>query len=248
MTDQDFVIPFNDTVVVEGGGGNGALFPSGWKVLASVLPTQKDGTSIVKRPYSKDGENSGIICLAVRFRVSEDQKGKGRNFFADVPLARNLKSTGGGKFPKGTPAYFFFQFFRALGYNVDAPEGFKLPADQAIMGEYVELVLNYEPARNGNEARNVVGFINKANGIPDNTALEGAAAKLAAEPRSAPAAGAPAPQQAPAAPGWTPGAAPAAQAPQAYTPPPAAGPPSGWSPTQSDVQAAQYQAQPAGTI
>jgi hypothetical protein len=246
MTDE-FIIPFNDTVVTE--GGNGALFPSGWKVLASVLPTTKDGSSIVKRPYAREGENSGITCLGVRFRVSEGQPGTGRNFFADVPLARNLKSTGNGKFPKGTPAYFFFQFFRALGYNVDAPEGFKLPADQVLMGQEVELVLNYEPAKNGNEARNVVGFINKAAGIPNNTALEAAAAKMAAEPRSAPAAGAPEQQQqAPAAPGWTPGAAPAAQPPQAYTPPPATGPPSGWTPTQSDVQQAQQQAQPAGTI
>ncbi|MET4703086.1 hypothetical protein [Frigoribacterium sp. UYMn621] len=250
MTD-DFVIPFNNTVVAEGGGGSGALFPSGWKVLATVLPTTKDGTSITKRPYAREGVNAAITCLGVRFRIADGQKGQGRNLFADVPLARNLKSTGNGKFPDGTPAYFFFQFFRSLGYNVDAPEGFKLPADQELMGKEVELVLNYEAASNGNEARNVVGFINKAAGIPNNTALQAAADKLAAEARNAPAAGGGQPAQQAAAPtGWTPGTTPAAQPAQApvQAPPAAAGPPPGWTPNASDVQAAQQQAQPVGSF
>ena len=244
MSDEEFFIPFNDTVVAEGGGSS-VPFPTGWKVLATVLPTKKDGSSIEKRPYAREGANSAITCLGVRFRVADDQKGAGRNLFADVPLARNLKSTGNGKFPQGTPAYFFFQYFRALGYNVDAPEGFKLPADREQMGKEVELVLTYEPASDGNEARNVVGFINKPNGIPSNVALEAAAAKLAAEVRVAPAGTqASAAQQAPT--GWTPGATPAARPAQAFTPPPAAGPPAGWTPSQVDVQYAQQQAvQPA---
>jgi hypothetical protein len=232
MSEAPFVIESNDTTVAE--GGNSTPLPVGTKVLASLLPTNKEGTSIVKRPLAKQGENSAIWALAARFRIDDGQPGAGRNLFADIPLARNLKSTSNGKYPAGTPAFFFFQFFRALGFDLDNGLPFTLPDDHALMGQKFELVLGIDDSDPAYEPRNRVQFINKASGIPNNVGLKPYVGRVG---------GATAGRVAPAAqPGWTPGGIPAAAALVAQASVIQAGPPPGWTPPAynpaSDVQAA----------
>ena len=236
MSNELAPVGMNNTVVKEG-GGNAAPLPDGTKLLVSILQTKKEGAPVIlKRPYSKDAPNNTVTALAIRFAAdAANERGAGRNFFVDVPWARNLKSTGGGKHPDGTPAYLYFQLFRALGYNVD-PEAtaenptrtFAYPGDHALLGEQVEIVLGIEAANGEYEARNSVKFINKATGVPNNSALF---AKADANPAAATGG---APQAAPAAaPGWTPGGAAPAVA------------PAGWSPA-ADVAPAAQQAVAAG--
>lgn len=231
------VVPLNNTTVAE--GGNAKPFPDGFKILANVVPTNKDGHSIVERPYASTGENSVIPALAIRFRASDENPlGAGRNYFADVPLARELKSTGGGKFPDGTPAFFYFQFFRALGYDVDAPEGFQPPEDPDLLGRQVLLVLGVDKDNEGND-RNIVKFINPAEGIPVNAPIVKTNVAAAAAPGWKPA-GAPGVAAAPAAAAWTP---PPAAGAAAWTPPPAQAvavvpPAAGWTPPQATAPAA----------
>lgn len=157
-----YVVPNDGTKVEEGQFDNSPL-PAG-KYQATILPTKKDGNAIEKRAAAKQGPNSKLGVMAVRFRISDGQKGAGRNLFADIPLFRKWTATGQGKYPQGTPAFLFFQFFRALGYDVDAPEGFAIPEDRELFGKVVELVVKIEK-QDGFEPRNVVQFINKASGV-----------------------------------------------------------------------------------
>lgn len=248
MSDELAPIRMNNTVVSE--GGNAKPFPEGYKVLARILQTKKEGPAYIeKRPYAKEGDNNSITALAIRFEFIEGQAGQGRNEFVDVPWARNLNTTSNGKYPEGTPAYFYFQLFRSLGYNVDVektqenPEGlFAYPGDHALLGQIVELVLGIEDEVLNPQTkevvypeRNRVAFINKANGFPDNKVVLAAAEKRAqAQPGVAKATAA-------AAPGWKPESAPAVTATppaQGWTPPPAQG---AWSPAPADAQFAAAQ-------
>lgn len=175
LATDDFVIPMDNTTVK---GGDYSVLPEGTKVLATILPTRKDIAYIEKGPFGKVGPNANIGSLRLRLRIADGQKGAGRNVFANVPLTRTFAS--------GKPAYSFFGFFRALGYDVDQPEGFHLPADHELLGEEVELVLSVEPDGKGGE-RNGVRFFNKANGIPTNTAAPASKPKAAWHPGNAPA-------------------------------------------------------------
>lgn len=219
-------IAFNNTKVAE--GGDTEPLPDNTKVLATLLATRKDGHVIEKRPFANQGVNSTITALGARFRIDNEQKGAGRNVFADIPLARNLNTTAGGKFPDGTPAYFFFQFFRALGYDVDQETGFDLPSDPELLGEKFELVLSVDVDSNDKPV-NRVKFINKANGIPVQSAQ---AAKASTQPAAT----------------WKPGAVegvaatPATTAPTTWTPGAAqttATPPAQWAPAAADVAYAE---------
>lgn len=174
MTDE-YVIPFDNTTVK---GGDYGVLPEGTKVLVTVLPTRKDISYIEKGPYAQQGANTGITALRVRFRVSDGQRGQGRNIFDNIPLSRTFAS--------GKPAYSFFGFFRALGYDVDAPEGFHLPPDHDLLGEEVELVLGVKQNAKGEDV-NFPRFYNKANGIPANTAAPASKPKAAWHPGNAPA-------------------------------------------------------------
>jgi hypothetical protein len=263
-------VPVDNTVVEEQDFDNTPL-PEGTKVLATILPSLKDGVTIITRPFAKQGLNVNIPALAIRFRINDGQKGKGRNLFADIPLARKFAATGAGKFPDGSPAYSYFGFFRALGYDPDAAGGLAINDERELIGREIELQLTIDTS--GATPRNEVRFFNKANGIPAQPApavtvpaawtpggLPAAAAPAAPQAWSPPQAAA---QQAPAA-GWTP--PPAAPQPtaqpqyaqpaqqQQYAQPVAQGLPYGgsptpavqqqpWSPNQADVQYAQAQAQ-----
>ncbi|WP_406245817.1 hypothetical protein ACI7YT_12315 [Microbacterium sp. M] len=214
IAQDEFVIAFDGTTVEE--GGNAKPLPDGTKVLVTIVPTRKDSPSIEKRPFAKQGPNAGITALAVQLRISEGQRGTNRRVFSNVPLARQIFSS---KKNAPVPAYDFFGFFRALGYDVDAPEGFRLPADRELLGKSLEVVLGIEVDQEGNE-RNNVKFFNKANGIPAQSAA------------SAPAATSAAPAAVSAA-AWTPGA-PVAQEPLAAP----AGQPA-WMVQPQEAQAAQ---------
>lgn len=155
-----YTVPNDGTTIPEGEFNNEPL-PKG-KYQATILPTKKDSATIEKRAAAKNGPNSKLGVLAVRFRISDGQKGAGRNVFADIPMFRKWTATGQGKYPQGTPAFLFFQFFRSLGYDVDAAEGFTIPDDRELLGKSVELVLDIEK-QEGFEPRNRVQFINKHN-------------------------------------------------------------------------------------
>lgn len=192
---EEFVIPADPTVVVSEGGSARPL-PDGTKVLATILPTRKDGAAIEKRPFANTGVNSKITALSVRFRIAEGQPGANRNVFATIPLAR--------KFASGKTVFSFYGFFRALGYNVDGD--FAYPGDRELMGSEIELVLGIEQDNKG-EDRNNVKFFNAPNGIPTNTATP--AARQPAAPAwtpgttTLPSAVPPAVSQSPT-PGWLP--------------------------------------------
>lgn len=169
-------IAHDNTTVAAGGGGR--ALPDGTKVLARIVPTRKDGTSIEEVTYSKEGPNSTIPTLNIRFEASrENTLGAGRNFFARVPLARKLNTDGGGKYPDGVPAFNFFGLTRALGLDPDDPNGLDFPDDRDLFGREVELVLGVEAKRDLEagadpndlaNCENTVKFINEANGVPKN--------------------------------------------------------------------------------
>lgn len=153
-----FVIENDGTTVKEGDFDNTPL-PDGTKVIATILPSGKDSPDIVIRPAAKQGANASKSAIHGRFRISDGQKGAGRNIFADIPLFRKWAPTGQGKYPDGTPAFLFFQFFRALGYDVDGPS-FTVPEGKDLLGRSIELVLGIEK-KEGFEPKNIVKFINK---------------------------------------------------------------------------------------
>lgn len=216
---MSIVIENDGTTVAESEFDNSPLEEG--KYLVSILSTEKDKPGvIVKRPYAKQGPNTKVLALAIRVRVHDGQKGAGRNLFKDIPLTRKFAPTGQGKYPDGTPAFDFFSFFRALGYDVDAPEGFAVPEDRELLGKFLEVVVATE-VRDGYAPRSIIKYINK----PSESSLHvSAAPKASAAPAQQWTPGAPAqaaPAAAPAAPAWTPGqvsAAPAQQ-PVAGTPP-----------------------------
>lgn len=155
--------------------------PDNTRVLATIVPTKKDSTSIEQRPFAKEGKNAAIPALNVRFRIADGQKGAGRNVFANVGLARQVWSD---KKSTYVPNYTYFGLFRSLGYDVDAPEGLHISSDRELLGKEVELVLGVSdrPDSNGNYS-NTVKFINKANGpVASQAATATPAAKSGSQP------------------------------------------------------------------
>jgi hypothetical protein len=195
-----FIVPNDGTVIPESSYG---LLPDNTKVQVTILPTNKGGNVIVKRPYAKQGDNAKLTALAIRVSIDEGQRGARRNLFQDIALTR--------KFASGKANLNFAAFFRALGHNVDAAEGFAVPDDRALIGEKFEAVVGVDDS--GDEPRNIIKFINKANGVVATQATR------ASENRPA------------AAPAWTPGAQAASAPPPhmaqyaagGFVPPPAAG-------------------------
>jgi hypothetical protein len=237
---MSFVIPMDNTVVKEGGSSA----PIVGKFLATILSTKKDSFGIVKRPFAKQGPNAGITALAIRLRIDDGQVGAGKNVFTDIPLARKFAGTGQGKYPDGSPAYGFFQFFRALGYDVDQPQGFTLPEDNALINQKVEVVLELEYDNEG-KPRERVRFINQVSVTTSaNTETrEQIDAKVTAWIAAHPLQGQQAPVTGQAAPAWAPGAA-APAAPTGWAPqaPPA---PTGWAPAPPAPVAASWTPDPA---
>lgn len=160
------------------------VLPDNTKVLATIVPTEKDSTSIKKVPFANQGQNADIPALNVRFRIADGQRGQGRNVFARVGLARQIWSDKKGH---PVPNYTYFGLFRALGYDVDAPEGLHISSDRELLGKEVELVLGIReyPKDGVTVQENTVKFINKANGIPAQAAP---VVKQAAQPAWAPSA------------------------------------------------------------
>jgi hypothetical protein len=205
----------NDGTEIPQGGSSGPL-PEDTKVQVTILSTNKGGSTINRRPYAKDASNpnSSITALAVRVSIDAGQVGAGRNLFKDIGLARKFKKPV-EKHPLGAPNRDFGAFFRALGLDIDAPDGFTVPEDRDLIGKKLEVVLGIEPAYGEREETNNIKFINKATGIVTTQTTKA--------PASAP----------PATSGtWTPGsqgagtpaaasapAAPAPTAPQGWSPP-----------------------------
>jgi hypothetical protein len=131
-----------------------APLPDNTRVLATIVPTRKNGTAIEKRAFANSGPNANITALGVRFRIADGQKGAGRNVFGTIPLAR--------KFASGKPTHTFFGFFRALGYDVDAPDGIQFE-DRDLFGKSIELVLGIEDDQDG-KPQNIVKFYNAPSG------------------------------------------------------------------------------------
>lgn len=154
-------------------GGNARPLPDNTRVLATIVPTRKDGNSIDKRPYGgPNSPNNGITALNVRFRIADGQEGAGRNIFQSVPLAT--------AFASGNTAHQFFNFFRALGYDLAPNSQFALPDDREMLGKPVTLVLGVEddPRENAEPGakRNYAKFVNPPSaGTPRGTLQHSAA-------------------------------------------------------------------------
>ncbi len=226
-------IPNDGTNIPESSYG---VLPENTKVQVTILPTNKGGNTIVKRPFAKQGVNASLTALAIRVSIDEGQAGAKRNLFVDIALAR--------KFASGHPNYNFGSFFRALGYNIDAPDGFNVPEDRELMSKKLEVVLGIDES--GDEPRNVIKFINKAAGIITSQPTRAAETRTpaASTPPWTPGAANPqAAQPAAAASGFTPpGAAAASAAPAAggFTPPPATEDAWKVSPKEAAAVASQY--------
>lgn len=147
---EPIVIQNDGTVIPESSYG---VLPDNTKVQVTILPTNKGGNAIVKRPYAKQGANAALTALAVRVSIDDGQKGAKRNLFQDVALSR--------KFASGAANYTFASFFRSLGYDIDGPS-FTVPDDRELIGKKLEVVIGVDES--GDEPRNTIKFINRANG------------------------------------------------------------------------------------
>lgn len=97
-----------------------------------------------EKPASKPGTlNASKSVLNVKLKIVSEGDLKGRVTFARVPLFQKWAPTGkpGAKYPDGTPAFLYFSFFKALGYEVGNPAGDTLPDDSDIQGRFVEAQL-----------------------------------------------------------------------------------------------------------
>lgn len=183
---MSFINVAHDGTEAPAEGGNYEPLPDNTKVLATIVPTEKDSVTIKQVPFSNQGRNANIPALNIRFRIAEGQKGANRNVFARVGLARQFWSDKKGAM---VPNYTFFGLFRALGYDVDAPEGVNIESDRELLGKSVELVLGvreYTKSTGEEVTENTVKFINKANGIP--TQSTPAAKPTASQPAWSPSA------------------------------------------------------------
>lgn len=237
-----FEVGYDEEAAAAAGSFSNKPLPAG-TYAAAILATKKDGHTIEIVRAANTGPNADKSVLNVRFVILEGQTGAKRNVFARIPLFMKWAPTGQGKYPNGTPAFLFFNFFEALGYKPKERGGIPpITPDllRSLLGQRVELVLTVEdPDENNPDGSNDVRFIN----VISDTSFNKTAA-----PVSRPAVGAAwAPTQnapvaaAPGGPAWVPNQ----EAVQAAVPAQQAAP--GWSPQQAapQVQAPAQQADPA---
>ncbi len=143
-------LPFDGTVAPQ--QNDYSAIPDGTKLIVNITPTRKNSTAIEVRDFAGSGPNAHIKTLHPRFVVADGQKYQGRNIFERIPFAR--------KYGSGKTVGTFFQFFGALGFDTDNPQGFEYD-DRMILGKQVEVVVGVRKDQNGAD-ENHVKFFNPA--------------------------------------------------------------------------------------
>lgn len=174
-------IPRDETAEKEAGSASGKPIPAG-PYIATIVTTKKDGDTIEVQPAAKEGANAQRSIFNVRFRI-ESEGYKGRNIFARIPLFTKWAPTGKGTYPNGAPAFLYYQFFEALGFEVKGVDSFQVPDPKTLLGKVVELVVDEkDPDQWNPDGSNEVRFINPATSLPTAAAAAPAADVWATPP------------------------------------------------------------------
>lgn len=89
------------------------------------LPAGKYNVNIyeVSEGEYKNGGNAGRTFLKLHLKVADGQKGANRRLFVNVGDFPRWAPKPGGKDPKGSPNFLFFQFYKSLPEPVEFPDG-----------------------------------------------------------------------------------------------------------------------------
>lgn len=169
------------------GGGGGGPIPGGEYIL--------EITDAEDVEFAKQGAHKGMPALKVEFRVVETGTGEGvGQKITDwrIPMFTHYKNA------KQSPAFMFYQFWNALGVELEGEV--VLPENEDILGQRVGAFIDFadgegqkDPSKVYNEIRRYFdpseGVKEGAIPIPDRSHLAGGGGGFTSAPATAPATG-----------------------------------------------------------